>query len=54
MPPNSLSPSAISATFVIALVTGHWADAGDLTENATAVAGIIRPGYAPRRWRDLW
>ena len=36
--------AAISATFVVALVTGHWADAGDLTENATAVAGLILGG----------
>jgi uncharacterized membrane protein YfcA len=36
--------AAISATFVIALATGHWADAGDLTENATAVAGLVIGG----------
>lgn len=35
---------AVSATFVVALVTGHWADADGLMENATAVAGLIAGG----------
>jgi uncharacterized membrane protein YfcA len=36
--------AAISAAFVVALVTGHWADAGDLMDNATAVAGLVVGG----------
>jgi len=36
--------AAVSATFVAALVTGHWEDAGDLTQNVTAVAGLIVGG----------
>jgi hypothetical protein len=39
-----LLTAAVSATFVAALATGHWEDAGDLTENATAVAGLIVGG----------
>jgi uncharacterized protein len=39
-----LVTAAVSATFVAALLTGHWEDAGDLTENATAVAGLIVGG----------
>jgi hypothetical protein len=39
-----LLTAAVSATFVVALVTGHWEDAGDLTQNATAVAGLIIGG----------
>ena len=35
---------AISATFVWALVTGHWKDAGDLMQHAWAVAGLIIGG----------
>ena len=36
--------SVISATFLAALLTGHWADAGGLTQHATAVAGLIVGG----------
>jgi len=36
--------STISATFLAALLTGHWADAGDLTSHATAVAGLVAGG----------
>lgn len=39
-----LVTAAVSATFVVALATGHWDDAGDLTENATAVAGLVVGG----------
>ncbi len=39
-----LVTAAVSATFIAALLTGHWDDAGDLTENATAVAGLIVGG----------
>ncbi len=35
---------AISATFVWALVTGHWQDAGALMDHATAVGGLIVGG----------
>jgi uncharacterized membrane protein YfcA len=35
---------AISATFVWALVTGHWKDAGALTNHASAVAGLVVGG----------
>jgi len=35
---------AISATFVWALVTGHWRDAEALTNHATAVAGLVVGG----------
>jgi len=35
---------AISATFVWALVTGHWDEAGDLMKHAWAVAGLIVGG----------
>ncbi|HUW73001.1 MAG TPA: TSUP family transporter [Methyloceanibacter sp.] len=39
-----LVTAAVSATFIAALLTGHWDDAGDLTENATAMAGLIVGG----------
>lgn len=39
-----LVTASISATFIIALATGHWEDAGDLTQNAAAVAGLIVGG----------
>jgi len=39
-----LVTASISATFVIALLTGHWEDAGDLMQNAAAVAGLIVGG----------
>jgi uncharacterized protein len=35
---------AISAAFVVALLTGHWEDAGDLTSHLLAVAGLIVGG----------
>jgi len=35
---------AISATFVWALLTGHWADAGDIMQHAWAVGGLIVGG----------
>ncbi|WP_122468924.1 sulfite exporter TauE/SafE family protein [Brevundimonas lutea] len=35
---------AISATFVWALLTGHWEDAGDLRDHAWAVGGLIIGG----------
>jgi uncharacterized membrane protein YfcA len=35
---------AISATFLIALLSGHWADADGLTDHAVAVAGLIVGG----------
>ena len=41
---RQLVTASISATFVIALVTGHWEDAGDLTQNVAAVAGLIVGG----------
>ena len=36
--------AAISAAFVAALLTGHWENAGDLTDHAFAVAGLIVGG----------
>ncbi len=39
-----LVTSTISATFLATLLTGHWADAGDLTGHATAVAGLVAGG----------
>jgi uncharacterized membrane protein YfcA len=35
---------AISATFVWALVTGHWAEAGALENHASAVGGLVAGG----------
>lgn len=35
---------AISATFVWALVTGHWAEAGALENHASAVGGLVVGG----------
>lgn len=35
---------AISATFVWALLTGHWADAGGLENHVSAVAGLVVGG----------
>jgi uncharacterized membrane protein YfcA len=35
---------AVSVTFLVALLTGHWEDAGDLTGHATAVAGLVVGG----------
>jgi uncharacterized membrane protein YfcA len=36
--------SAISAAFLAALLTGHWQDAGELTDHLTAVAGLVLGG----------
>ena len=35
---------SVSLTFLIALLTGHWEDAGDLTKNLSAVAGLVVGG----------
>ena len=35
---------SVSLTFIIALLTGHWDDAGDLTRNLYAVGGLIAGG----------
>ena len=35
---------SVSLTFLFALATGHWSDAGDLTDNLAAVAGLIVGG----------
>lgn len=35
---------SVSLTFLIALLTGHWEEAGELTQNAAAVAGLILGG----------
>lgn len=35
---------AVSLAFVVALLTGHWEDAGELTQYAWAVAGLIVGG----------
>jgi len=35
---------SVSLTFLFALLTGHWEEAGELTQNAAAVAGLILGG----------
>ncbi len=35
---------SVSTAFVLALITGHWEEAGDLMSHATAVAGLIVGG----------
>lgn len=35
---------SVSLTFLTALLTGHWEDAGGLTDNLPAVAGLIAGG----------
>jgi uncharacterized membrane protein YfcA len=35
---------SVSLTFLIALLTGHWEEAGELTDNLPAVAGLIVGG----------
>jgi len=35
---------SVSLTFLIALVSGHWESAGDLTRNFSAIAGLIAGG----------
>jgi uncharacterized membrane protein YfcA len=37
---------SVSLTFLIALLTGHWEEAGALSANLTAVAGLIVGGLA--------
>lgn len=39
-----LVTSTISASFVIALLSGHWAEAGDLLTHAPAVGGLVAGG----------
>lgn len=34
----------ISASFVTAMLTGHWEDAGDLTAHAAAIGGLVCGG----------
>jgi hypothetical protein len=36
--------ASVSLAFLAAVVTGHWSDAGDLTERAGAVGGLIAGG----------
>ncbi|MCX7644135.1 MAG: sulfite exporter TauE/SafE family protein [Rhodobacteraceae bacterium] len=36
--------AAISLSFIVALATGHWADAGELADHGRAVAGLIVGG----------
>ena len=35
---------SVSLAFLIALLTGHWEDAGELSDNLAAVAGLILGG----------
>lgn len=35
---------SVSLTFLFALITGHWEEAGELTEHLTAVAGLVVGG----------
>lgn len=35
---------SVSLTFLFALLTGHWAEAGELSDNLTAVGGLIVGG----------
>lgn len=37
---------SVSLTFLLALITGHWSDAGDLTQHLAAVGGLIVGGVA--------
>ncbi len=39
-----LITTSVSLTFLLALLTGHWQDAGDLTDNLPAVAGLVVGG----------
>ncbi|XSG81570.1 MAG: sulfite exporter TauE/SafE family protein [Methyloligella sp. ZOD6] len=39
-----LLTAAISASFILALFSGHWEEGGDLANNAAAVAGLITGG----------
>ena len=44
---------AVSATFVWALISGHWADAGALEHHAAAVGGLIVGGLAAAPFAGL-
>ncbi|TIY11362.1 MAG: sulfite exporter TauE/SafE family protein, partial [Mesorhizobium sp.] len=35
---------SVSLTFLFAVLTGHWEEAGELTENLLSVAGLILGG----------
>ena len=35
---------SVSLTFLFALVTGHWEEAGEITQNLTAVSGLVLGG----------
>jgi uncharacterized membrane protein YfcA len=37
---------SVSLSFLFALLTGHWENAGDLTEHFAAVGGLIVGGVA--------
>jgi len=39
-----LLTAAVSASFAVALFSGHWEEGGDLANNAAAVAGLITGG----------
>jgi uncharacterized protein len=39
-----LITTAVSLSFVAALVTGHWEEAGDISRHAAAVSGLIAGG----------
>lgn len=45
--------AAISATFVWALMTGHWADAGALEHHASAVGGLVVGGLVAAPFAGL-
>lgn len=45
--------SAISAAFLVALLTGHWQSAGGLRQHVTAVAGLILGGVAAAPFAGL-
>ncbi|HST91616.1 MAG TPA: sulfite exporter TauE/SafE family protein [Brevundimonas sp.] len=45
--------TAISATFVWALVTGHWAEAGALENHAAAVGGLVVGGLVAAPFAGL-
>ena len=35
---------SVSVAFIVALLTGHWQDAGDLTNHVTAIGGLVTGG----------
>lgn len=53
---------SVSLAFLLALVTGHWEEAGDLTDHALSVLGLIAggvlaaplAGYAVKRIPERW